>query len=131
MVYKHKVRVRYAECDKMGFVHHSIWALYFEEARTEQMREKGITYKSMEDDGLIMPVRSIQIDFKKAGRYDDLLTIEVWIPKKPEIRCIFQYNTFNQNGELLNTASTEMFYARKSDLRPIKIPQIILDKYGF
>jgi len=130
-VYIHKVRVRYAECDKMGFVHHSNWALYFEEARTEQMRANGITYKDMEDDGLIMPVKSMNIDFKRAGRYDDLLSIEIWIEGIPEIRCTFMYKTYNQHGELLNTASMVMFYARKSDLRPVKIPSIILEKYGF
>jgi acyl-CoA thioester hydrolase len=115
----------------MGFVHHSNWALYFEEARTEQMRAKGITYKDMEDDGLIMPVKSMNIDFKRAGRYDDLLSIEVWIEGIPEIRCTFRYNTYNQRGELLNTASMELFYARKSDLRPVRIPKIIFEKYGF
>lgn len=131
MVYTHKVRVRYAECDQMGFLHHSVYALYLEEARTEQMRSKGITYKEMEDSGLIMPLRSMSFEFKKAGRYDDLLDIEVWIAEKPTIRCTFHYRIINQNGEELSTATTEMFYARKSDLRPVKVPQIILEKYGF
>lgn len=131
MVYTHKVRVRYAECDQMGFLHHSVYALYLEEARTEQMRSKGITYKEMEDSGLIMPLRSMSFEFKKAGRYDDLLNIEVWIAEKPTIRCTFHYRIINQNGEELSTATTEMFYARKSDLRPVKVPQIILEKYGF
>ncbi|MCX8483864.1 MAG: Acyl-CoA thioester hydrolase YbgC [Bacteroidota bacterium] len=131
MKYTHKVRVRYAECDQMGFLHHSIYALYLEEARTEQMRSKGITYKEMEESGLIMPVRTMNIEFKKAARYDDLLSIEVWIPEKPVIRCVFNYRILNQHDELLGTASMEMFYARKSDLRPVKVPQIIIDKYNF
>lgn len=131
MVYTHKVRVRYAECDQMGFLHHSVYALYLEEARTEQMRSKGITYKEMEDNGLIMPLRSMSFEFKKAGRYDDLLDIEVWVAEKPTIRCTFHYRIINQHGEELSTATTEMFYARKSDLRPVKVPQIILDKYEF
>ena len=131
MKYTHKVRVRYAECDQMGFLHHSIYALYLEEARTEQMRSKGITYKEMEESGLIMPVRTMNIEFMKAARYDDLLSIEVWIPEKPVIRCVFNYRILNQHDELLGTASMEMFYARKSDLRPVKVPQIIIDKYNF
>ena len=131
MVYTHKVRVRYAECDQMVFLHHSVYALYLGEARTEQMRSKGSTYKEMEDSGLIMPLRSMSFEFKKAGRYDDLLDIEVWIAEKPTIRCTFHYRIINQNGEELSTATTEMFYARKSDLRPVKVPQIILEKYGF
>jgi acyl-CoA thioester hydrolase len=115
----------------MGFLHHSVYALYLEEARTEQMRSKGITYKEMEDNGLIMPVRSMSFEFKKAARYDDLLSIEVWIPEKPTIRCVFHYRILNQHGEILSTATTEMFYARKSDLRPVKVPQEIIDKYEF
>lgn len=123
MVHTHQIRVRYAECDRMGFVHHSIYALYFEEARTEILRVKGITYKDFEDAGIIMPVRSMKFDFKKAGRYDDLLTIEVQIIGTPEIRCLFAYRTLNQHGELLNTGETELFFVRKDDLRPIKLPE--------
>lgn len=123
MAYSHQIRVRYAECDRMGFVHHSIYALYFEEARTEILRVKGITYKDFEDAGIIMPVRSMKFDFKKAGRYDDLLTIEVEIIGTPEIRCLFAYRTLNQHGELLNTGETELFFVRKEDLRPIKLPE--------
>lgn len=85
----------------------------------------------MEDNGLIMPVRSMSFEFKKAARYDDLLSIEVWIPEKPTIRCVFHYRILNQHGEILSTATTEMFYARKSDLRPVKVPQEIIDKYEF
>ncbi|MDA1182624.1 MAG: thioesterase family protein [Bacteroidetes bacterium] len=131
MQYSHLIRVRYSECDPMGFVHHSVYAWYFEQARTEQMRSKGLSYKEMEDNGLIMPVRSMQIEFKKAGRYDDVLRIEVLIPEKPAVRCIFLFETYNQKDELLNTAKLELFYARKHDLRPVKIPDIILEKYGF
>ncbi len=123
MIHSHQIRVRYAECDRMGFVHHSVYALYFEEARTEILRVKGITYKDFEDAGIIMPVRSMKLDFKKAGRYDDLLTIEVEIIGVPEIRCLFAYKTINQHGELLNTGETELFFVRKEDLRPIKLPE--------
>jgi len=123
MVHSHQIRVRYAECDRMGFVHHSVYALYFEEARTEILRIKGITYKDFEDAGIIMPVRSMKFDFKKAGRYDDLLTIEVQIVGTPEIRCLFAYRTLNQHGELLNTGETELFFVRKEDLRPMKLPE--------
>ena len=82
MEWTHKIRVRYGECDRMGFVHHSVYALYFEEARTEILRNAGITYKEMEDEGLIMPVRSMGMTFKKAAKYDDLLEIHVRIEVK-------------------------------------------------
>lgn len=123
MTHSHQIRVRYAECDRMGFVHHSIYALYYEEARTEILRNRGISYKDLEDDGILMPVRSMKFTFLKAGKYDDLLTIEVYLTAPPEVRCKFEYKTFNQNGELLNTGETELFFVRKTDLRPIKLPE--------
>lgn len=125
---EHKIRVRYAECDRMGFVHHSVYALYFEEARTEILRNSGITYKDMEEDGILMPVRTMNINFLKAARYDDILRIEVEIIEEPEIRCKFEYRTYNQLNELLNTAYMELFFVRKSDLRPIKLPEVYKSK---
>ena len=106
----------------MGFVHHSAYVLYFEEARTEAMRNMGLNYKDMEDAGIIMPVRSFNIDFIKAGRYDDLLRIEVIISQKPSVRCHFEYRTYNQHGEHLNSGYTELFFVKKDNLRPTPLP---------
>ncbi|MCC7299165.1 MAG: acyl-CoA thioesterase [Bacteroidia bacterium] len=128
-IFNHKIRVRYAECDQMGFVHHSVYAVYFEEARTESLRGIGITYKEFEDSGIIMPVRSLNITFKKAALYDDLLDIQVTLHQPEGIRCLFEYETRNQNNELLNTATMELFFARKADLRPMKLPAELLNKF--
>jgi acyl-CoA thioester hydrolase len=111
----------------MGFVHHRAFILYFEEARTEALRSIGLSYKEMEDSGIIMPVRSVDIEFKKAGRYDDLLTIEVGIPEKPGVRCNFIYKTLNQHGEHLNTGRTELFFVNKENLRPRSLPESFAD----
>ncbi len=123
MEWTHKIRVRYAECDRMGFVHHSVYALYFEEARTEILRQAGITYKEMEDEGIIMPVRSMSMTFKKAGKYDDLLTIHVRIEGAVEVRAHFHYDVYNQNEELICTGYTEMFFVNKDSMRPLKLPE--------
>lgn len=123
MQWTHKIRVRYAECDRMGFVHHSVYALYFEEARTEILRQSGISYKDMEDEGIIMPVRSMNFTFKKAGRYDDLLEIHVKIEGEVEVRAHFHYTVLNQNQELICTGYTEMFFVNKESLRPLKLPE--------
>jgi acyl-CoA thioester hydrolase len=113
--YSHKIRVRYAECDRMGFVHHSVYALYFEEARTEIMRRMGISYKELENDGFIMPVRSMGFDFKKAAHYDDLLEIEVSVENVSGVRCKFLYNILNEAEELLS---------------PVKIPDYVKGIFG-
>ncbi|MBL7812290.1 MAG: acyl-CoA thioesterase [Bacteroidetes bacterium] len=127
--YDHTVRVRYAECDRMGFVHHSVFILYFEEARTEAMRKSGLTYREMEDSGILMPVRSMGVDFKKAGKYDDLLTIRVRILQKPGVRIRFDYETYNQNGEFLNSGYTELFFVRRGDLKPVMLPPVFWDRF--
>jgi acyl-CoA thioester hydrolase len=130
--YKHKIRVRYAECDRMGFVHHSAFILYFEEARTEALRSLGLNYKEMEDAGIIMPVRNMHVDFKKAGRYDDLLTLQVEINEKPGVRCKFNYHTYNEAGDHLNSGFTELFFVKKDSLRPLSLPppfSLVIEKH--
>ena len=129
MVHEHFIRVRYAECDRMGFVHHSNYAMYLEEARTEILRARGITYKDMEDDGIIMPVRSMSYQFMKAARYDDLLKITVAIIGEPLVRCDFKYEIYNQDGIHLAIASTEMFFVNKSTMRPLRLPEKYLKSF--
>lgn len=123
MNWEHTVRVRYAECDRMGFVHHSVYALYFEEARTEILRDKGITYKEMEDAGIIMPVKAMHFEFIKAGRYDDLLTVKVQLDGDVNVRANFNYEIYNQHSELICKGRTEMFFVNKETLRPLRLPE--------
>jgi len=123
MIHSHFIRIRYGECDQMGFVHHSNYALYFEEARTEILRKKGISYKNMEDEGIIMPVLSMDIQFKRAAKYDDVIEIKVKMIGTPALKCSFEYEVVNQNNELLCTSQMTLFFARKSDLRPIRLPE--------
>ncbi len=107
----------------MGFLHHSVYAVYFEEARTEILRSRGITYKEMEDEGIIMPVRSMNFIFKKAALYDDLLTIRVSIVDEPKVRMTFKYEIFNDKNEFLSEAETELFFVNKSNMRPMQLPE--------
>ena len=109
----------------MGFVHHSVYAMYFEEARTEGLRALGVRYKDLEDNGIIMPVRNMSIQFKRAAVYDDLLTIKTYLHLPGGIRCLFEYESYNEQGELLNTATTELFFAEKASLKPIRLPESI------
>lgn len=107
----------------MGFVHHSAFVLYFEEARTEAMRNLGLIYRDMENDGILMPVRHMEVTYRHAGRYDDLLTIEVIIEERPHLRCNILYKTYNEAGEFLNSGRTELFFVKKDNLRPTPLPQ--------
>ena len=70
-------RVRYGETDQMGIVYHGNYAQYFEIGRTEWLRKIGFSYKQMEADGIMLPVISLTINYKKSARYDDLIKVKL------------------------------------------------------
>lgn len=126
-MFTHSIRVRYGEVDQMGFAHHSVYALYLEEARTEVLRKHGVSYRAMEDRGMIMPVRSMEFKFMAAAKYDDLIHVGIRWEFIKGTRVLFYYTIHNEKGILLCEAKTELFFANKETLRPIRIPQEILD----
>jgi acyl-CoA thioester hydrolase len=73
---KNQIRVRYAETDRMGYVYYGNYAQYFEVARVEMLRGLGISYKTLEDSGIMLPVLDFTIKYIKPAFYDDLLTIK-------------------------------------------------------
>lgn len=124
-------RVRYGETDQMGVVYHGNYAQYLEMGRVEWLRTLGVTYRGMEENGIILPVISLQIDYKKSALYDDLLTVETRIKKSPLIKIEFDYRIHNEANELLVTANTVLAFMDKKTNRPIKCPDYILEKLDF
>lgn len=124
----HSFRVRYAETDQMGVVYHGNYAQYLEMGRVEWLRALGITYKSMEDNGVMLPVISLHIDYKKSALYDDLVTVETSLASRPLVKIAFDYKVFNESGELLATAHTVLAFMDKNTGKPIKCPDYILEK---
>ena len=100
-----KVRVRYSETDQMGVVYHGNYAQYFEMGRVEWLRNMGISYKWMEDNGIMLPVVSLTMNYKKPARYDDLLTIKTTMLKLSSVKIEFDYEITNENNELKETLS--------------------------
>lgn len=126
--YKTELRVRYAETDQMGVVYHGNYAQYFEVARVEWLRNFGVSYKQMEDEGLILPVVSLHVEFKKPALYDDHLIIETRLLKLPSAKIEFEYKITNQNDELLTTGHTVLVFMDKEKNRPTRCPKYLLDK---
>src|SRR5690606_18550860 len=85
------IRVRYGETDQMGVVHHGNYALYLEMGRTEWLRELGISYKEMEESGVMLPVTSMQLNYKKSARYDEVVKVKTQLKKPPTARIEFEY----------------------------------------
>lgn len=127
-----QLRVRYGETDAMGFVYYGIYPLYYETGRTEMMRHLGFTYRKMEEMGIIMPVISMNCNYHKPARYDDLLTVRTIVRKMPETRILFDYEIYNESNELLNAGQTTLVFVDRDRGRPVKIPEFlksVLEKY--
>jgi acyl-CoA thioester hydrolase len=122
------IRVRYAETDQMGFVYYGNYATYFEVARVEMLRSLGISYKSFEENGTMMPITAYSIKYIRPAFYDDLLTIKVFLNELPGKRIVFLYETYNETGTLLNKASTDLAFVSTETKRPIDAPKILINK---
>ncbi|MAD97122.1 MAG: thioesterase [Flavobacteriaceae bacterium] len=126
-----KTRVRYSETDQMGVVYYGNYAQYFELGRTEWLRSKGITYKDMEKDGIMLPVISLSCNFLKSAFYDDELTIKAILKKKPGVRIEFDYEVTNQQQELICTGNTVLVFINMNNNRPTRCPEYLLKSLGY
>ena len=122
------VRVRYAETDKMGYVYYGNYATYYEVGRVEALRQLGLSYKAMEDSGIMLPVYTCNLKFLKPAVYDDLLVIKTTIKELPAARINFEYEIYNQNNELLNTGTTTLVFINMLSQKPCLAPSSFIDK---
>ena len=122
------LRIRYAETDQMGVVYHGNYAQFFEIGRTEWLRSIGITYKNMETKGIMLPVISLNCNFKKSALYDDEITVTTMLKKTPSVKIEFDYEITNQNNELICTGNTVLAFVNKETKKPMRCPNYILEK---
>ena len=122
-----KVRVRYAETDRMGYCYYGNFAAYFEVARVEALRELGVTYKNLEDDGIILPVLDYQVRYFAPAYYDEELTIETIVEEVKGTRIYFSYKTLNEKGEQLNQATTTLVFVDFQTKKPMNPPSHLTD----
>lgn len=125
MEHEFKVRVRYSETDQMGVVYHGNYAQYFEIGRVEMLRNIGVSYKLMEASGIMLPVVSLTMNYKKPAHYDDLLTIKTILKKQASVKIEFDYEIYNENDELLTIANSVLVFVDKKTGRPIQPPEDI------
>ena len=123
-----QLRVRYAETDKMGYVYYGKYAEYYEIGRTDSIRKFGMTYRRMEDEGIILPVLSFSCKYIRPAYYDDLLTVRTMIKEKPETRLKFEYEIINEQGELINVGETVLVFVDAAARRPRKAPDDFLQQ---
>jgi|TARA_B110000967_G_scaffold209300_1_gene264824 acyl-CoA thioester hydrolase len=126
-----KTRVRYSETDQMGVVYHGNYAQFFELGRTEWLRKLGITYKDMEISGIMLPVISLSCNFIKPAKYDDVLTIQTILLKKPMVKIVFDYKITNQHEQLICTGNSVLAFIKTENNKPTSCPNYLLENLGF
>lgn len=122
-----QVRVRYSETDQMGVVYHGNYIPYFEMGRVEWLRNKGVSYKKMEEEGIALPIVSMNINYKKPARYDELLTVHTAFKSQSSVKIEFDCKIYNEAEELLTTAEFILVFVSLKTGRPIAPPDYILD----
>lgn len=123
-----KVRVRYAETDQMGIVYYGIYTQYFEVGRVEALRELGISYREMEEQGTMLPVVHVDMDYHRSALYDDELTIVSKITELPGVKIAFEHQVLNGKSELLTTGKVVLVFVDSKTKKPKRAPEDFMNK---
>lgn len=125
-----QIRVRYGETDQMGYLYYGFYALYYEQGRTEAIRQLGLTYKALEESGIMMPVVEMQAKYYRPALYDDLVTVETRIETldegSPDI--LFVSRLFNEKGKLLNEGRVKLVFYDQQLKKKVPIPPLLAEK---
>ncbi|MCB7479651.1 acyl-CoA thioesterase [Christiangramia sediminis] len=122
------VKVRYAETDQMGVVHHGNYPQYLEIARIDWLESLGVSYKSMEEEGIMLPVFELNLKYHKPVTFNENLKIETRLREAPNVKIIFDYTIFNEEGEKVTSATSILVFMDAKTRRPVRCPQYIHDK---
>ena len=127
-VHSTKIRVRYADTDQMGYMYYGKYAEFYEVGRVEMLRSLGLTYKAMEDSGIIMPVTELKCKYIRPAFYDEEITVKVIMEKMPSVRIHFRYELSNEKQELINLGETTLVFISQENKRPCLAPEDFLNK---
>lgn len=120
-------RVNYSETDQMGFVYHANYLVWLDIARTEHLRERGVSYKELEAAGIYLAVTDVRVRYRQPARYDDVVQVRCWVRDRASRRVIFGYAVERADtGELLATAETSLI-ALNSRHALSRIPEHVCD----
>lgn len=123
------IRVRYGETDQMGFLYYGNYALYYEVGRVDMIRQIGITYKELEERGIIMPVVELKSKYIRPALYDDLITVKTILKELPtDHKISFHSELYNEKQELLNIGTTTLVFLEAITRRKISMPEVLMEK---
>ena len=119
-----QIRVRYPECDPMGYLHHSRFLQYFEMGRVELLRAIGFSYADMERDGVFFVVAKVEVRYKAPARYDDELTLTTRVVRQTHVRIDHAYELKRGETLLAEAVTTIACVGRDGQVRAI--PQYLV-----
>jgi acyl-CoA thioester hydrolase len=123
-----KIRVYYQDTDQMGVVYYGNYARFYEIGRTEMIRDLGFTYKQMEEMNIMLPARSLKINFLKPAHYDDLLTVRTIVDILPKVKFPIKTEIYNEEGELINSGETVLVFYNSLTNKPFAAPKFFIDE---
>ena len=127
-VHSSNIRIRYSETDQMGYCYYGNYAQFLEIGRVETLRTVGISYKELEEKGIMLPVVELNIKYLKPALYDDLIEIRTYLKKTPGVRIEFDYEIYNEKNELLTTAYTSLVFISSKTMKPVQAPEDLREK---
>ncbi|WP_340106881.1 acyl-CoA thioesterase [Rhodohalobacter sp. 8-1] len=128
--YTHILRSRYGETDQMGYVYYGRYPEFFEVARTEMLRSLNLTYRKMEEDGVMLPVVSMEIDYKQPVFYDEQMQIKVMLFDRPTVRLQTYYAIYTQRQNKPHIKGRVALCFMDSETRkPVKAPAMFFEKF--
>ena len=117
-----RVRVRYAETDRMGVVYYANYLVWFEVGRTEWLRTTGWSYREMEHDGISLPVIDVQCEYLQPARYDDEIEIRTRAAILTPVRIRFDYEVVRTDDDTVTATGHTVHAALDPNGRPCRLP---------
>lgn len=122
-----KIRPRYGEVDKMGYVYHANYVGYCHQARTELLRSYGINDKVLEDNNIMLPVIEMNLRYLKPSGYDEEIVVKTIVKELPVFRFRFEFEIENEKGEKICQAESTVVFVDSTSRKPKRIPYLVLN----
>ena len=130
MINKKKIELRYSDSDQMGVVYHANYFTFFEQGRTDMLKELGIDYYELERKGFLFPIRDVRCTYLKSIRLGDDIFVITKIDKITKVRIDFSHKLVDENNELKATGNTSIISVKKDDFSIVKMDEAIPDVYA-
>lgn len=116
------IRVRYGETDQMGYVYYGNYSLYYEQGRTEAIKSLGVSYRMLEEQGIMTPVADMKVRYKGPAKYDEMLKVVTRVSEMPTRTMNFGTTIYNEAGKIINEGETSLLFVSAETRKPCSAP---------